>query len=118
MEVSPAKTVRHVPLAPHQLTDRITPARDVFILNHVGIPRARAEDWWLDVTGLVSRSRRFTLNEIKQLPKKTVSSLHECAGFPMAPHIATRRVANVTWGGANLATILDAVGVEPEARYL
>ena len=36
----------------------------------------------------------------------------------MAPHIATRRVANVTWGGANLATILDAVGVEPEARYL
>lgn len=118
MEVSPAKTVRHVPLAPHQLTDRITPARDVFILNHVGIPRARAEDWWLDVTGLVSRSRRFTLNEIKQFPKKTVSSLHECAGFPMAPHIATRRVANVTWGGANLATILDAVGVEPEARYL
>ena len=118
MEVSPAKTVRHVPLAPHQLTDRITPARDVFILSHVGIPRARAKDWWLDVTGLVSRLRRFTLNEIKQFPKKTVNSLHECAGFPMAPHIATRRVANVAWGGASLATILDAVGVEPEARYL
>ena len=114
----PPKTVRRVPLAPHQLTERITPARDVFVLSHVGVPRARAEDWWLDVTGLVARPCRLTLSEIKRLPKKTVTALHECAGFPMAPHIATRRFANVMWSGADLATLLESAGVKPNARYL
>lgn len=114
----PAKTVRHIPLAPHQLTQRITPARDVFILSHVGVPRARAEDWWLDVTGLVARPCRLSLSDIKRRPKKTVTALHECAGFPMAPHIATRRFANVTWSGADLSMLLDELGVKSDARYL
>ncbi len=38
--------------------------------------------------------------------------------FPKAPHIATRRYANVTWGGVDLATVLQAAGIRTEARYL
>ena len=44
IDIVPRKTVRHIPLAPHQYTERITPSKDVFVLGHVGIPRARAED--------------------------------------------------------------------------
>jgi DMSO/TMAO reductase YedYZ molybdopterin-dependent catalytic subunit len=110
--------VRHIPLAPHQLTEPITPAGDVFILSHVGVPRARAEDWWLDIAGLVKRPVRLSFAEIVRMPKREVIALHECAGFPMAPHIATRRFANVVWGGVDLATLLDSVGVEADAKYL
>src|ERR1700730_11492728 len=112
MDVFPRRTVRHIPLAPHQLTEPITPARDVFVLSHVGIPRARAEDWWLDIAGLVKKPVRLSFAEIVQMPKREVTALHECAGFPMAPHIATRRFANVVWGGVDLATLLKNIDVQ------
>jgi sulfane dehydrogenase subunit SoxC len=118
MDVFPRRTVRRIPLAPHQLTEPITPAGDVFVLSHVGVPRARAEDWWLDIAGLVKRPVRLSFAEIVRMPKREVTALHECAGFPMAPHIATRRFANVVWGGVDLATLLDSVGVQADAKYL
>jgi sulfane dehydrogenase subunit SoxC len=118
VDVFPRRTVRHIPLAPHQLTEPITPAGDVFVLSHVGVPRARAEDWWLDIAGLVKRPVRLSFAEIIRMPKREVTALHECAGFPMTPHIATRRFANVVWGGVDLATLLDSVGVQADAKYL
>ncbi len=118
MEVRPDRTVRHIPLKPHQHINRITPNSDVFVLGHVGIPRARAEDWWLDIVGLVKRPRRLSFAELKKLPKRTVTTLHECAGFPMAPKIATRRFANVAWAGVDLRDLLDRVAVRPEAKFL
>lgn len=118
MDMVPRKTVRHIPLAPHQYTERITPSTDVFVLAHMGIPRARAEDWWLDVAGLVDKPLRLSFDEITRMPKRRVTALHECAGFPKAPHIATRRYANVTWGGVDLASVLQAAGIQAGARYL
>ena len=35
IDIVPRKTVRHIPLAPHQYTERITPSKDVFVLGHV-----------------------------------------------------------------------------------
>src|SRR6202012_1838568 len=90
IDIVPRKTVRHIPLAPHQYTERITPSKDVFVLGHVGIPRARAEDWWLDIAGLVDHPFRLSFDEILRMPKRSVTALHECAGFPKAPQIATR----------------------------
>jgi sulfane dehydrogenase subunit SoxC len=118
IDVFPRRTVRHIPLAPHQLTEPITSAGDVFVLSHVGIPRARTEDWWLDIVGLVQKPVRLSFAEIVRMPKREVTALHECAGFPMAPHIATRRFANVVWGGVDLATLLGSVGMQADAKYL
>lgn len=117
-EIRPHRTVRHVPLQPHQLTERITPNKDVFILGHVGIPRARAEDWWLDIAGLVEHPRRFSFSELCAMPKHHVTALHECAGFPLRPDIATRRYANVVWGGVDLASLLKEVCIKQEATFL
>lgn len=118
IDMVPRKTVRHIPLAPHQYTERITPSKDVFVLAHVGIPRARAEDWWVDVAGLVDSPIRLSFAEILRMPKRRVTALHECAGFPKAPHIATRRYANVTWSGVDLAAVLQVAGIRAKARYL
>lgn len=37
---------------------------------------------------------------------------------PRRPDLAARRVANVVWGGADLAEVLRRCGIRPEARYL
>ncbi|HEY0219499.1 MAG TPA: molybdopterin-dependent oxidoreductase [Afipia sp.] len=107
-----------MPLKPGDLTERITPSKDVFVLSHVGVPRARSEDWWLDISGLVDRPTRLSFSELSRLPKKRIISLHECAGFPMAPHIATRRYANVEWSGIDLAELLKEFGVQARARFV
>ena len=117
-EIRPDRTIRHVPLQPHQLTERITPNDDVFVLSHVGVPRAKAQDWWLDIAGLVKRPRRWSHSELSALPKRTVTALHECAGFPLRPDIATRRYANVVWGGVDLASLLHEAGVKRQASFL
>ena len=85
LELRPDCTVRRIPLKPHQHTSNITPTTDVFVLGHVGIPRARAEDWWLDIAGLVKQPRRLQFSQLIKLPKRNVTALHECAGFPTAP---------------------------------
>ena len=45
--------------------------------------------------------------------------MHQCCGSPLEPSVATRRVANVHWGGADLAAILlDELEIDPRARFL
>jgi sulfane dehydrogenase subunit SoxC len=44
--------------------------------------------------------------------------VHQCCGNPLEPQVPTRRIANVRWSGADLAALLDDVGVDDEARYL
>lgn len=116
--LDPAGLQRRIPLAPHQLVDRVTPQRDLFLLAHLGIPRLDPSSWRLAIDGLVERPRMLSLEEIHGLPKRRVESFHQCAGYPRRPDIATRRIANVVWGGADLATVLRAAGIRAEARFL
>lgn len=116
--MSPHKFVRQVPLLPHQHLTEITQMKDVFVLAHLGIPRAKAEDWWLEIAGLVEVPRRWSFAEITALPKRMLTAFHQCAGFPRAPHIATRRLANVVWGGVELSTLLAAASLSEGATHL
>jgi len=116
--MSPATGVRRVPLLPHQMTDTITATNDLFVLAHLGIPRVDPATWSLTIDGMVDRSRMLRLDDIKALPKKTVEAVHQCCGSPLEPTVATRRIANVRWGGADLAPLLDELGIDPLARFL
>ncbi len=116
--MDPPRTFRRVPLLPHQMLDRVTSQRDLFVLAHVGVPRVDASAWTVSVTGLVREPATFTLDQIRRLPKIEVESFHQCAGYPSNPKIATRRVGNVVWGGADLKALLDTLGVSPRARFL
>ena len=116
--MDPPRTFRRVPLLPHQMTSKLTAQRDLFVLAHVGIPRVDASAWTLRISGLVRNPASFTFDEIRQMPKIEVESFHQCAGYPSNPTIATRRVGNVVWGGVDLKTLLNSLGILPEARFL
>lgn len=118
VRMDPPRTFRRVPLKPHQMRDAVTAQRDLFVLGHVGIPRVDAGAWTVSVTGLVREPATFTLDDIRRLPKIEVESFHQCAGYPADPTIATRRVGNVVWGGADLKALLDTLGLSPRARFL
>ena len=118
VRMDPPRTFRRVPLKPHQMLDPVTAQRDLFVLAHVGVPRIEAGAWTVSITGLVREPRSFTLDDIRRLPKIEVESFHQCAGYPANPKIATRRVGNVVWGGADLNALLQSLGVAPQARYL
>jgi DMSO/TMAO reductase YedYZ molybdopterin-dependent catalytic subunit len=84
----------------------------------MGVPRINIENWTLTVTGLVRDSTTFTFDKIRQFPKREIQAFHQCAGFPRRPQVPTRRIGNVVWGGADLQTLLESVGVLPTARFL
>lgn len=66
-------------------------------------------DWRLSVEGLVAKPRTFSLAELKALPARTQITRHTCEeGW----------TAIGQWTGVTLATVLDAVGIQPAARFV
>jgi sulfane dehydrogenase subunit SoxC len=110
------------PRRPHQLLESITPLEGIFTLAHFGIPdidpNASPTAWIIDIDGMVQRPLKLTLADLMRRPKRTVFSVHECAGNPLKPKQAARVVANLSFGGADLKEILDEAGVDPAARFL
>jgi DMSO/TMAO reductase YedYZ molybdopterin-dependent catalytic subunit len=109
---------RVMKLQPHELTDRVTPARDLFVLAHLGVPQVDPTRWTLSVDGLVRQPFTLDLARLQALPKREVEAVHQCCGSPLEPFVPTRRVSNVRWGGADLAALLDQAGIESQARFL
>ena len=116
--MDPATGVRRVKLGPHGMADAVTATDDLFVIAHLGIPRVEPARWSLVIDGLVRRVRTLSLDDLKARPKKTVEAVHQCCGSPLEPNVATRRVANVRWGGVDLAALLAELDVDPRARFL
>lgn len=108
-----------IPCEPHKLTERITPTEDCIVLCHLGVLEVSEGDAWeIEVAGMVGRPARFTVDDLKRMPKVIVASMHQCAGSPLAPDKPTQRVCNVTWGGVRLDDILHHVEPDPEASFV
>jgi DMSO/TMAO reductase YedYZ molybdopterin-dependent catalytic subunit len=116
--MDPAAGVRRLTLAPHEMTDAVTAGDDVFVLAHMGIPRVDPHRWTLAVNGLVGYPRTFGWEDLQALPRREVLAVHECCGSPLEPTVPTRRVANVRWGGVDLTSLLDTLGIDVRARFL
>ena len=116
--LNPVGVQRKIPLAPHQLTDRITSQSNLFTIAHYGIAHVDPASWRLSIGGMVRRPGELSLDDIRRLPKKFVESFHQCAGFPRRPDIPTRRIANVVWGGVDLSELLSAADIDPKAKFL
>jgi DMSO/TMAO reductase YedYZ molybdopterin-dependent catalytic subunit len=66
-------------------------------------------DWRLAVDGMVARPASFSMNELKRYPSHSQITMLQCEeGWS---YIAE-------WIGVPLATILAAVGVHPQAKYV
>lgn len=105
----------------------ITPSGLVFERHHAGVPDIDPEQHRLMVHGLVERPLIFTMNDLVRFP--SVSRIHflECSGNTLTEwKKPTGKTAQVThgllscceWTGVPLATILDEVGVKPEATWV
>ncbi|MGH8218223.1 MAG: molybdopterin-dependent oxidoreductase [Steroidobacteraceae bacterium] len=45
-------------------------------------------------------------------------AIPQCAGNPATPRVPARLIANVLWEGVELATLLEAAGIAPQARFV
>ncbi|UFW92114.1 molybdopterin-dependent oxidoreductase (plasmid) [Bradyrhizobium barranii] len=108
-----------IPCEPHMLTERMTPTKDCIVLCHLGLLEASDGDSWeIEVAGMVDRPMRLTVRDLKQMPKVTVSSVHQCAGSPLEPNRPTLRVCNVSWGGVRLDDLFRLVEPDPGAAFV
>ncbi len=65
--------------------------------------------WRLEVSGAVRRPGRYTLDQIRSLPKTVQNTRHVCVeGWD----------AIGRFGGARLSDFLDSVGADPAARFV
>ena len=72
-------------------------------------PEIDFDRWALTVGGAVSRPGRYTLDQIRALPKITQNTRHVCVeGWD----------AIGRFGGVRLNDFLDAVGADPHARFI
>ena len=117
-KLEPHRFIRRIPLAPHQMQDRLTRVEDTIVLCHLGLPRIAREDWSMKIDGLLARPRTLGFADLLQYEKTAVTSVHQCAGSPLEPYAPTQRVCNVTWAGARLADVLAQCEPRPTARFV
>ena len=117
-KLSPAGFQRRIPLKPHQMTAAITPAADMIVLSHLGVPQIAAPDWRLTLDGLVARPLTLAFADLHRYPIVRVEAVHQCAGIPNEPRQATRRVSNVVWAGVRLADVLRDAAPNDDASFV
>lgn len=101
------------------MEDLVTPADTFFVRNHFPIPQLEASNWSLSVGGEVERPGSLDLDALKQMPRKELLVLMECADNSRAsiqPPIEgilwdNGGVSNAQWAGVTLASILEQAGM-------
>jgi len=88
-----------------KLESWITPNADLYQVQHYGVPKFDQAKWKLEVGGLVHRPRTFTLDEIKQRRRKTITATLECSGNSNGPGFMGA-IGNIKWTGTSLASLL------------
>jgi DMSO/TMAO reductase YedYZ molybdopterin-dependent catalytic subunit len=101
----------------------VTPTRLFFVRNHFAVPDMDASTWRLSVEGCVGKPRRWTLDELMDLPERTVFATVECAGNGrsfLSQHVhgvqwGAGAVGHAEWTGVPLRLVLQESGIRPEA---
>ena len=91
----------------------ITPNEQFFNVAHFERPVIRAEDWTLELSGLVKRPLTLTLDELKARPRRETVFTLECSGNNGFDWFKGG-IGNATWAGTPLAAILEEAGVQED----
>lgn len=97
-----------------QLTSWITPNDQTFSVSHYGQPAGGISKWNLKITGLVSRPKTFSLDEIKSRRSKSVTATLECSGNSSNPGFMGA-IGNIRWTGTPLSPLLKECGLSGRA---
>ena len=104
----------------------ITPNGLFYERHHGGIPAIDPAAHRLMIHGLVERPLLLTMDELRRFPTESHIYFLECSGNPGFEAIKQGKTASdlvglascCEWTGVRLKTILDEVGVKPEARWV
>ena len=108
----------------------LTPQQHFFIRTHGSIPAVDPASYRLLITGLVQRKRELSLDELRSMSSaRTVTATLECAGNRRAELMAVKPIpgevpwradviGTAKWRGVPLREVLQASGVEADARYV
>ena len=96
-----------------RLDSWLTPTRDFFSVSHFGHPVIDADDWRLEITGLVNHPMTLTLEDLKARPRQVRDFTIECSGNTGLPFLIGA-VGNARWTGTPLADLLEEAGVQEE----
>ena len=72
-------------------------------------PDLSTDDWTFRVEGAVDRPTTWTWDELHALPESTYEGAIHC--------VTTWSKFDMTWKGVSVDTLLEAVGVRPEAQF-
>jgi DMSO/TMAO reductase YedYZ molybdopterin-dependent catalytic subunit len=95
------------------LNSWVTPNDKWFSIAHYERPQIDPTTWRLEVAGRVARPTTLTLDQLKALPRKSITSTIECSGSNGLP-FAQSMIGNAAWAGASLADTLQAAGIEDD----
>ncbi|KAK5151780.1 hypothetical protein LTS14_008912 [Recurvomyces mirabilis] len=111
-------TIRHPP-APHDLDTFITPDDKLFQTIHIGAAVVDPSKWHLVITGLVEHPFALNLEQLRTMPRHTITAFHECYGSPLKPATeALWRIGNVQWTGVPLAYLLGLASPLTNASHI
>lgn len=103
----------------HFLSQWKTPKDYFYIRNHFAYPQLSSQPFFLTVSGNVNNPMRISINELKQLPSKTLLLPLECAGNNRAnfkPKVFGEQweegaISQGKWKGVLLRELLSRAGV-------
>jgi DMSO/TMAO reductase YedYZ molybdopterin-dependent catalytic subunit len=100
------------------LNSAITPTHSFFIRSHFRVPDIQLGQWRLHVLGEVKNPLQLTLQEIQNMPSRTVTALLECSGNsrvfvqpkPAGVLWEQGAVGTAAWTGVSLSAVLQRAG--------
>ncbi|ESW13102.1 hypothetical protein PHAVU_008G168000 [Phaseolus vulgaris] len=83
----------------------ITPVPLHYVRNHGPVPKANWEDWTVEITGLVKRPTRFTMDRlVREFPHREFPATLVCAGNRRKEQNMVKKTIGFNWGSAGTST--------------
>ena len=103
----------------------LTPVDRFFVRQHLPRPRVNANDWRLEVGGMVSKPLTLALDDLRKMPQHKLPATLECAGNgrgyfrPRVPGLQWTKgaVGTAEWAGPRIADLLQRAGLDSKATY-
>jgi DMSO/TMAO reductase YedYZ molybdopterin-dependent catalytic subunit len=98
---------------PNGVAEEITPTEAFYVVSkNFNDPRVSADNWSLDISGLIDQPRHLSYHEILELPTVSQYTTFEC----ISNTLGGKLMSNAYWTGIPLSQLLTSAGVQPQAR--
>jgi len=87
------------------LTSWMTKNDDLYVVRHYNTPKVNADDYSLEISGLVRKPKKLSLSDIKARKRKTITATLECGGNGLGPGFMGA-IGNIRWTGTSLRDLL------------